>query len=60
MKTILLTVLVFGIIITLHEAGHFLFAKLFRVKVEEFSFVKESRAEGVTEPYQYFWRGRFA
>ena len=38
MKTILLTVLVFGIIITLHEAGHFLFAKLFRVKVEEFSF----------------------
>ena len=35
----------------LNEAG---------IKVEEFSFAKESRAEGVTEPYQYFWRGRFA
>lgn len=30
------------------------------IRVEEFSFAKESRAEGVTEPYQYFWRGRFA
>ena len=35
----------------LNEAG---------IKVEEFSFAKESRAEGVTEPYQYFWRGKFA
>ena len=38
MKTVLLTVLVFGVIIILHETGHFLFAKLFHVKVEEFSF----------------------
>lgn len=38
MKTILLTILVFGLIIILHETGHFLIAKLFHVKVEEFSF----------------------
>ena len=38
MKTVILTVLVFGVIIILHETGHFLFAKLFHVKVEEFSF----------------------
>ena len=38
MKTVILTILVFGVIIMLHESGHFLFAKLFHVKVEEFSF----------------------
>lgn len=38
MKTVLLTILIFGIIINLHELGHFFFAKLFGVKVEEFSF----------------------
>lgn len=38
MNTFLLTILVFGVIITLHELGHFLFAKLFRVRVNEFSF----------------------
>ena len=38
MKTVLLTILVFGIIINLHELGHFFFAKLFGVKVNEFSF----------------------
>lgn len=38
MKTVLLTLLVFGLIIMLHETGHFIFAKLFGVKVEEFSF----------------------
>lgn len=36
--TFLLTVLVFGVIITLHELGHFTFAKLFGVRVNEFSF----------------------
>lgn len=35
--TILLTVLVFGAIITIHELGHFLCAKLFGVKVNEFA-----------------------
>lgn len=38
MKTVLLTILVFGIIINLHELGHFFFAKLFDVQVNEFSF----------------------
>lgn len=38
MKTILLTILVFGLIIILHEMGHFLLARLFHVKIEEFSF----------------------
>ncbi len=34
---ILLAILFFGIIIFIHELGHFLFAKLFKVKVNEFS-----------------------
>ena len=38
LKTILLTILVFGVIITLHELGHFAFCKLFGVRVNEFSF----------------------
>ncbi len=37
MKTILITILVFGVIIFIHELGHFLAAKLFRVRVNEFS-----------------------
>lgn len=36
--TILVTILIFGIIINIHEAGHFFFAKLFGVRVNEFSF----------------------
>lgn len=38
LTTIILTLVVFGVIITLHELGHFLFAKLFGVRVNEFSF----------------------
>jgi regulator of sigma E protease len=38
LKTVLLTILVFGVIITLHELGHFAFCKLFGVRVHEFSF----------------------
>ena len=38
LKTIILTLLVFGLIIVLHEFGHFIFAKLFKVRVNEFSF----------------------
>lgn len=37
-KTIILTLLMFGLIITLHELGHFMFAKLFGVRVNEFAF----------------------
>ncbi len=35
--TILLTILAFGTLIFIHELGHFLFARLFRVTVNEFS-----------------------
>jgi regulator of sigma E protease len=35
--TILLTLFIIGILIFVHELGHFLFAKLFKVKVETFS-----------------------
>lgn len=38
MLTILATVITFGIIIVIHELGHFTFAKLFGVYVHEFSF----------------------
>ena len=34
---ILLAILFFGLLIFLHELGHFTFAKLFGVKVNEFS-----------------------
>ncbi len=35
--TVLLTVLMFGILIFVHEFGHFITAKLFKVKVNEFA-----------------------
>ncbi|MBR3835583.1 MAG: site-2 protease family protein [Clostridia bacterium] len=35
--TILVAILFFGIIVMVHELGHFTFAKLFKVKVNEFS-----------------------
>jgi regulator of sigma E protease len=37
MNTILTFVIALGLLIFVHEFGHFLFAKLFRVKVEKFS-----------------------
>jgi len=37
LTTILLTLIVIGILIFIHELGHFLFAKLFKVRVETFS-----------------------
>lgn len=35
--TVLIAILFFGIIVMVHELGHFTFAKLFKVKVNEFS-----------------------
>ena len=35
--TILIAILFFGVIIMAHGLGHFTFAKLFKVKVNEFS-----------------------
>ena len=34
---ILLAIFIFGILILIHEAGHYLFARLFRVTVYEFA-----------------------
>lgn len=55
--TILVAILFFGIIIMLHEFGHFSFAKLFKVKVNEFSMGMGpkiiSRKKGDTA---YSWR----
>lgn len=51
MKTVLITLLVFGVIIMIHELGHFVAAKLFGIKVNEFSlgmgpsFVRYTRGE---------------
>src|SRR5690606_19662618 len=35
---IIIFILVLGILIFVHELGHFLFAKLFKVRVDEFGF----------------------
>ena len=35
--TIILTVVMFGILIFIHEFGHFITAKMFKVKVNEFA-----------------------
>lgn len=55
--TILVAILFFGIIIMVHEGGHFAFAKLFKVKVNEFSLGMGpkiiSRKKGDTA---YSWR----
>ncbi len=55
--TVLVAILFFGIIIMVHEAGHFTFAKLFGVRVNEFSMGMGpkiiSRKKGETA---YSWR----
>ena len=55
--TILVAILFFGFIIMVHEAGHFSFAKLFGVKINEFSLGMGpkilSRQKGETA---YSWR----
>ncbi len=55
--TILVAILFFGIIVMVHEFGHFSFAKLFKVKVNEFSMGMGpkliSRKKGDTA---YSWR----
>lgn len=35
--TIIIAILVFGFLILIHEGGHYFFARLFKVKIEEFS-----------------------
>ena len=49
---ILLFIIVLGILIFVHELGHFLFAKLFKIRVDEFGFGYPPRA------FKMFrWRG---
>ncbi len=43
--TILLFILVLGFLVFVHELGHFLFAKLFGIKVDEFGFGYPPRAK---------------
>ena len=31
-------ILIFGVLLFIHEFGHFIFAKLFKINVEEFGF----------------------
>lgn len=55
--TILVAILFFGVIVMVHELGHFTFAKIFKVKVNEFSMGMGpkiiSRQKGETK---YSWR----
>ncbi|HHU84611.1 MAG TPA: site-2 protease family protein [Clostridiales bacterium] len=46
---ILLAIVFFGIIIFVHELGHFVFAKLFKVKVNEFALGMGPRLFGFTK-----------
>lgn len=52
---IVLAVLIFGFLIFIHELGHYIFARIFKVKINEFSigmgpavFSRESRRTGIT------------
>lgn len=58
--TILFAVLMFGFLITIHEFGHYLFARLFKVSIKEFSigmgpkiFTKVSKKTGIA--YSLRW-----
>lgn len=63
---IILAVLVFGILIFIHELGHFVFARLFGVKVNEFSMgmgpkllSKTSKKSGIVYSWRLFPIGGF-
>ena len=56
---VFLALLVFGVLVLIHEGGHFLFARLFKVTIEEFSIgmgpkllSRKSKKTGIT----YSWR----
>lgn len=63
---ILLAILLFGLLIFIHEGGHFLFARLFKVTVNEFAigmgpkiFSKKSKRSGITYSLRAFPIGGF-
>jgi len=63
---IILAILLFGFLIFIHEAGHFLFARLFKVTVYEFSIgmgpkilSKKSKKSGIIYSWRLFPIGGF-
>ncbi|MBQ4066716.1 MAG: site-2 protease family protein [Clostridia bacterium] len=63
---IILAILLFGFLIFIHEGGHFLFARLFKVTVNEFAigmgpkiFSKKSKKSGITYSFRAFPIGGF-
>ena len=63
---VLLALLVFGVLVLIHEGGHFLFARLFKVTIEEFSigmgpklFSRKSKKSGITYSLRAFPIGGF-
>ena len=44
--TIIIAILVFGFLILIHELGHYLTARLFKVRIEEFSIGMAQIPEG--------------
>ncbi len=64
MLAVIITIIIFGVIIFIHELGHFIVAKLSGVKVNEFALgmgpaifsyqkklTEEQKAEGIPNPY---------
>lgn len=64
MTTILLFILILGVLVLVHEFGHFVTARAFRMKVHEFGFGFPPRAFGIyrdpqTKKYRFIWgRGK--
>lgn len=63
---VLLALLVFGILVLIHEGGHFLFARLFKVTVEEFAIgmgpkiiSRKSKKSGIIYSWRLFPIGGF-
>ena len=63
---IILAILLFGFLIFIHEGGHFLFARLFKVTVNEFAigmgpkiFSKKSKKSGIVYSFRLFPIGGF-
>ena len=63
---IIAAILIFGLLIFIHEGGHFLFARLFKVTVNEFSIgmgpkliSKKSKKSGIAYSLRAFPIGGF-
>ena len=63
---VLLALLVFGVLVLIHEGGHFFFARLFKVTIEEFAIgmgpklvSRKSKKSGITYSWRLFPIGGF-